>query len=40
MNIYVLVEGERASKRIYKNWIPYVNPDMTPIDYLIPTFRT
>ncbi|MBU0511592.1 MAG: hypothetical protein KJ638_07810 [Chloroflexi bacterium] len=34
MNIYVLVEGERASKRIYKNWISYVNSDLIPIDYL------
>lgn len=34
MNIYVIVEGEQASKRIYKKWIPYVNPDLVHIDYL------
>lgn len=34
MNIYVVVEGEKASKRIYKNWIAYANPELTHIDYL------
>ncbi len=33
MNIYVLVEGEKGSKKIYKNWISHVNPKLTNIDY-------
>ena len=34
MNIYVLVEGEKAARKIYKTWIPIVNPDLQYIDYL------
>ncbi len=34
MNIYVVVEGERATKKIYKSWIPLVNPELQHIDYL------
>jgi hypothetical protein len=34
MNLYVVIEGERASKKIYKNWITYVNPKLNFIDYL------
>ena len=34
MNIYVLVEGERAARKIYRSWIPIVNPTLKYIDYL------
>ena len=34
MNIYVLVEGKKASRKIYKSWIPFVNPKLKYIDYL------
>ena len=34
MNIYVVVEGERAARKIYKTWIPIVNPLLQSIDYL------
>ena len=34
MNVYVVVEGERAAKKIYKTWIPIVNPTLQYIDYL------
>ncbi len=34
MNIYVIVEGEKAAKKIYKTWIPLVNPKLQHIDYL------
>ncbi len=34
MNIYVVVEGKKASKKIYKTWIPFVNPKLKFIDYL------
>jgi len=34
VNIYVVLEGERAAKKIYKTWIPFVNPDLKHIDYL------
>lgn len=34
MNIYVVVEGERAARKVYKTWIPLVNPAMQYIDYL------
>lgn len=33
MNIYVLVEGKKGSKKIYKYWIPYLNPILSNIDY-------
>jgi hypothetical protein len=28
MNIFVIVEG-RAEAKVYKRWIPYVNPQIT-----------
>lgn len=34
MNIYVIVEGRTATKKIYKTWIPLVNQDLQHIDYL------
>lgn len=34
MNVYVVVEGEKAVKKIYKTWIPIVNPILRYIDYL------
>lgn len=34
MNIYVVVEGEKAAKKIYKTWISLVNPDLEHIDYI------
>lgn len=33
MNVYVVLEGERAARKIYKTWIPIVNPDLQYIDY-------
>ena len=29
MNIYVVVEGEVGEKKLYENWIPYVNENLT-----------
>jgi len=34
MNIYVIVEGESATKKLYKNWIPFVNTNLRHVDYL------
>lgn len=34
MNIYVVVEGEIATKKIYRSWIPLVNIKLTNVDYL------
>jgi hypothetical protein len=34
VNLYVVVEGERAARKIYKTWIPIVNPEIQYIDYL------
>jgi hypothetical protein len=34
MNIYVIVEGQRAAKRIYKIWIPLVNRELKFVDYV------
>jgi len=34
MNIYVVVEGETATKELYKSWIGYVNPKLKPINYV------
>lgn len=34
MNVYVVVEGEKAARKIYKTWIPIVNPELQYIDYL------
>ncbi len=34
MNIYVIVEGEKATKKIYQRWISYTNSHLTPIDNL------
>lgn len=34
MNIYVIVEGEKATKKIYQNWISYTNSQLTSIDNL------
>lgn len=35
MNIYAIVEGEKATKKIYRNWISYFNNKLKPIDSLI-----
>ena len=32
MNIYVLVEG-KCEKKVYKSWIPYVNPCLTYVEH-------
>lgn len=32
MNIYVVVEGERAAKEVYAAWIPMVNPALSQIN--------
>lgn len=34
MNIYVIVEGEKATKKIYQHWIAYTNSRLTPVDDL------
>ncbi len=34
MNVYVLVEGRKAARKIYKNWIPYINSALTPVNYI------
>lgn len=34
MNVYIVVEGEKAARKIYKTWIPLVNPELQYIDYL------
>jgi hypothetical protein len=34
MNIYVVVEGEKAISKLYRSWIQFVNPSLQPIDYL------
>ncbi|MCM1566109.1 MAG: hypothetical protein NC238_09235 [Dehalobacter sp.] len=34
MNIYTIVEGEKAAKKIYREWISYVNKDIHPVDYI------
>lgn len=33
MNIYVVVEGEVGEKKVYKHWIPFVNPSLSHVDY-------
>lgn len=34
MNLYAVVEGELASKKIYEYWIPYINPNLSYIDHI------
>jgi len=34
MNVYVVVEGEKATSKLYRSWIRFVNPSLQPIDYL------
>lgn len=34
MNIYVVLEGELASRKIYQNWIPYVNSNLQYVDHI------
>jgi len=34
MNIYVIVEGEVGEKKVYDKWINYLNPDLSPVNYL------
>jgi hypothetical protein len=34
MNIYVVVDGEYATKKIYQNWIPLANRQLKCVDYL------
>jgi hypothetical protein len=31
MNIYIVVEGELGARRIYENWISYLNPNLLPV---------
>ena len=33
MNVYVVVDGEKATKKIYQKWIPLVNSELSNIDY-------
>ena len=32
MNYYLVVEGRRAEKKIYANWIPQINPELKQIN--------
>lgn len=34
MNIYVVVDGEYATKKIYQQWIPFVNQALKSVDYI------
>lgn len=34
MNIYIVLEGEAGAKKLYKRWIPLVNPNLIYIDYI------
>lgn len=34
MNLYVLVEGEKAAKSVYTAWIKYENSNLNPVDYI------
>lgn len=34
MNIYVVVEGEVGEKKVYKHWIPLVNPTLTYVNHV------
>jgi len=34
LNIYVVVEGEKGAKKLYKNWIPFVNKNLSNVEYL------
>jgi hypothetical protein len=34
MNVYVVVDGEDATKKIYQKWIPLVNKQLQKIDYV------
>lgn len=34
MNIYVVIEGEKAAKKIYQKWISLVNKELSSVDYL------
>ena len=33
MNIYIVTEGD-AEEKIYKRWIPFVNPALSPVDQI------
>lgn len=35
MNIYIVLEGERGSKKIYRKWIQIVNPELSAVNYLV-----
>lgn len=34
MNLYVVIEGEKAVKKLYQSWISYANKDLIPISDL------
>ena len=34
MNIYIVLEGETAARKLYKSWIPLVNPNLNYVDYI------
>jgi hypothetical protein len=34
MNIYIVVEGEICEVKVYKHWIPLVNPTLTYVDHI------
>jgi hypothetical protein len=34
MNIYVVVEGEVGEKKVYKHWIPLVNPALSYVNHV------
>lgn len=34
MNLYIVIEGELASKKIYEHWIPYVNRNLSYVNHI------
>lgn len=34
MNIYIVLEGESGARKLYKSWIPLVNPNLCYVDYM------
>lgn len=34
MNIYVVVEGNSSEPKVYRKWIPLVNPDLKEVSYI------
>jgi len=34
MNIYIVVEGEVGEKKVYKHWVPLVNPNLSYVEHI------